>query len=262
MATLTTADQTTIAYTDHGGTGPAVLLVHGITECAQCWDPVVELLRPDHRVVTMDLRGHGASGTADRYDLEAMAGDVVAVLQELDLIGTAHIVGHSLGGVVVSAVGAAVDVASIVNVDQGLQLGAFKAQLAEVEPMLRDPDSFPAVIEGLFAQMAGTVISTDDMARVNALRRADQNVVLGVWELIFSMSEAEIEDVVSSALAGFAGRSIPYLSLFGIDPGPEYGDWLSGFISGATVELWADNGHYPHLVDPARFVERLRTFWG
>ncbi|MEM8926089.1 MAG: alpha/beta fold hydrolase [Actinomycetota bacterium] len=262
MTTVTSADGTAINVNDHGGDGPPVLLVHGITESSGAWDPVVERLTPTNRVITMDLRGHGASGTADRYDLEAMAGDVVAVATELGVAGSVHLVGHSLGGAVVSAVGAAADVASVVNVDQSLQLGAFKGMLAEVEAMLRDENAFPAVIDGMFEQLAGPMISGDAMGRVNAIRRPDQQVVLGVWDLLFSMSSEEVNAVVEGALAGYAGRNVPYLTVFGADPGPEYEAWLGGHIAGATTELWADHGHYPHLVDPDRFVARLHAFWG
>jgi len=255
------ADTRTIRATELVDTVP-VLLVHGITENSTAWDPIVERLGADHRVITMDLRGHGASGKAEQYDLEAMAGDVVAVIQALDLFGTVHLVGHSLGGAVVSAVGAAAPVASVVNVDQSLQLGALKAQLADAEAMLRDSATFNAVIDGLFVELAGTKISADAMGRVNALRQPDQDVVLGVWELMFTMTEAEINNVVEGALAGYADKSVPYLSLFGVDPGDGYESWLSGFISGVAVETWHDHGHYPHLVDPDRFTDRLRSFWG
>lgn len=261
MSELQAPDGTTIHYSDTAGDGPPVLLVHGITERMAVWEPIAELLKHDHRVIAMDLRGHGESGTADRYDLEAMAGDVVAVADHLGVLGEVRLVGHSLGGAVVSAVGGAAPVASIVNVDQSLQLGAFKVQLAEVEPMLRGSETFAAVIDGLFAQLAGPLISPETFDRVNQLRQPDQDVVLGVWELMFTMSEDEINDVVENALAGYAGSTTPYLSLFGEDPGSGYEAWLSGFISGAKVELWADHGHYPHLVDPDRFVDTLRAFW-
>ncbi len=261
MSTTTAADGTSIAYERAGqGDGPAVLLVHGITESSQTWAPITERLAANHSVVTLDLRGHGASGTADRYDLEAMAGDVVAVAMAEGL-DAPHIVGHSLGGAVVSAVGAAFPVSSVVNVDQSLQLGGFKENLQPAEPMLRDPASFPAVIEGLFAELAGTMLSDAEKQRVNEARRADQTVVLGVWELIFTMSAEEINGVVEGALAGYAGSQTPYLSLFGVDPGDEYADWLATFIENSAVELWADHGHYPHLVDPDRFVQRLESFW-
>lgn len=172
-----------------------------------------------------------------------------------------HLAGHSLGGAVVSAVGAIVPATSIVNVDQTLQLGGLKEMLTEVEVMLRDPTSFPAVIDGLFAQLAGDKIDPLVMASVNDARRPVQEVVLGVWDLMFSMSSDEINDVVDAALAGYALHSTPYLSLFGIDPGPGYDGWLQDRIPGAEVEVWNDSGHYPHLVDPDRFVARIQSFW-
>lgn len=260
-ATATALDGTTIRYTDHGGPGRPVLLVHGITESGASWDPVTERLAPTERVITMDLRGHGASDLADRYDLEAMAGDVAAVVQTLGIGGDVHLVGHSLGGAVVSAAGAVVPCASVVDVDQSLQLGSFKDQLGEVEAMLRDPATFRAVIDGMFGQMAGTLIDEDAMNRVHALRRPDQDVVLGVWDVLFSMSAEEVNQVVAGALAAYDGKTVPYLALFGIDPGPDYKSWIGQYIDGAQVEVWADHGHYPHLVDPDRFVARLQAFW-
>ncbi len=53
---------------------------------------------------------------------------------------------------------------------------------------------------------------------------------------------------------------VPYLALHGIDPGPDYASWLHGIIPTSTVEVWDGDGHYPHLVEPARFLDRLRAF--
>ncbi|MFK7919659.1 MAG: alpha/beta fold hydrolase [Ilumatobacter sp.] len=265
MASISAPDGTTIEFDDYeaiGGDADAtpVILVHGITESAATWEPLIEPLRSARRVVAMDLRGHGRSGTADRYDLEAMVGDVVAVAMSLGL-ERPHLVGHSLGGAVVSAAGAAFPVSSVVSVDQSLQLDGFKEQLMGFEAQLRDPDAFPLVIQALFELMAGDKIDADEMARVNAARRPDQSVVLGVWEMILTTSTEEIAAVVDAALAGYAGVDVPVLSLFGIDPGPGYADWVASYVSGATTEVWPDQGHYPHLVDPVRFIDRLTTFW-
>ena len=82
--------------------------------------------------------------------------------------------------------------------------------------------------------------------------------MLGVWALLLDQSADDVARSVDSALAGYA---TPYLSLFGIDPGPEYAAWLASRIPGAQVELWEGHGHYPHLVDPDRFVARLHQFW-
>jgi len=152
-------------------------------------------------------------------------------------------------------------VSSVVNVDQSLQLSDFKAGLMPVEGMLKDPATFGSVITGVFQEMVGDLLPAEEAARINANRRADQEVVLGVWDLLFTMSPEEIAAVVDEALAGYGGLDVPYLSLFGIDPGDGYADWLASKITGAQTELWPDHGHYPHLVNPDLFVERLNTFW-
>jgi len=258
------ADGTTIAWSTTGS-GDPVVLVHGITESAASWDPVVERLSPTHEVITLDLRGHGESGGADTYALDAMAGDVLAVVAAAGATG-AHLVGHSLGGIVVTAAGAAagsvgIDLSSVVDVDQSLQLGSFKEQIVAVEAMLRDPEQYRAVVDAMFEMMSGEMLSADEVARVNALRRAEHEVVLGVWELLLTEPAEQIAATVDGALAGYRAHPLPYLAVFGIDPGEGYEDWLSQRIPGAAVESWADHGHYPHLVDPDRFVARLRSFW-
>ena len=264
----TATDGTTIAWSRQGA-GTPVVLVHGITESAATFDPVIERLLahdPGFEVITLDLRGHGESGSADTYDLAAMAGDVITVIDDAGHLdhGTAravHLVGHSLGGAVVSAAGAAVPVASVVDIDQSLQLSAFKEQLVAAEDALRDPGQFPFVIEALFDAMSGAMLSDEERARVGSNRRPDQDVVLGVWDLLLTTPEADIADTLDAALAGYVQHPTPYLALFGIDPGEGYADWLGERIPGAIVELWDDHGHYPHLVDPGRCVERLTAFW-
>lgn len=256
--TTSAPDGTAIAWSSHGsGDGPAVVLVHGITESAATWDPITERLSAGHRVITTDLRGHGESGSAARYDLEAMAGDIAVVMASADA-ARPHLVGHSLGGAVVSAAGGALPVASVVNVDQSLQLGGFKAQLEPAEAMLRDPAVFPAVIAQLFDGMRGTLSDTE-FDRVSRLRSPDQQVVLAVWEMMFTSTEDEIAAIVDGALADYG--DVAYLSLFGVDPGPDYGAWLRARIPNSEVEVWDGTGHYPHLVDPDRFVTRLEEFW-
>ncbi|MFN3218422.1 MAG: alpha/beta fold hydrolase [Acidimicrobiales bacterium] len=253
MPTTQAPDGTELFFTE-AGDGPPVVLVHGITESHESWQPVIDRLAATHRVIAMDLRGHGRSAHAASYDLASMAGDVIAVAQAAGA-DQPHLVGHSLGGAVVSAVGATGMATSVTAVDQSLDLAAFKAALLEVESMLRDPETFPLVIAGLFDQMAGTMLDPDERSRIDALRRPDQSVALGVWGLLLEQNEEEVAATVDAALAGYA---TPYLALFGIDPGDGYEAWLQERIDGAVVEVWPEHGHYPHLVDPDRFVERLQ----
>lgn len=104
--------------------------------------------------------------------------------------------------------------------------------------------------------MAGPLTGSERW-RVDHLRRPDQSVVLGIWDVVLSSSVEELDAVVD-AVAG--AITVPYLSLHGIDPGPDYAAWLTSRIPTATVEVWPDTGHYPHLIAPDRFVERVVAF--
>jgi pimeloyl-ACP methyl ester carboxylesterase len=261
--TATTADGTSIAWS-RTGSGEPVVLVHGITESADSFDPITKRLAATNEVITLDVRGHGESGRAAAYDLAAMASDVAAVVSAAGITHP-HLVGHSLGGAVVTVAGSMLEVASVVDIDQSLQLAEFKQQLAPAEELLRDPEQFQLVLDAMFEMMNGDLLSAGETARLGALRRADHDVVLGAWELLLNEPVEQIAAAVDVALAGYSGRDVAYLAVFGIDPGDSYADWLAERIPGAVVECWADPdhqfGHYPHLVDPDRFVARLQEFW-
>lgn len=250
----------TIAW-ERTGAGAPVVLVHGITESRATWAPVTERLAADREVIAIDLRGHGGSSSdpAGSYELAELAGDVLGVVTAIGL-ERPDVIGHSLGGAVVSALGATGAVRSVVNVDQSLHLSAFQEQVRAVEGMLRDPDAFGLVIAGLFDQLAGP-LDDAERARVGALRRPDQQVVLGVWRVLLEADAADVDAAIDAALAGYRVHPVPYLSIMGVDPGDAYPAWIAARIPGALTEVWADHGHYPHLVDPDRFVARVRQFW-
>lgn len=253
MATLTTDDGVEIAYA-RTGEGLPLVLVHGITESHRIWDPLVADLAEDHTVVAVDMRGHGDSGRASTYDSRAMAADVAAVVSAEGL-GNPIVVGHSMGGIVVTAFAAEHRCRGVVNIDQSIALGDFQALVQGAEPMLRD-DGFAGLMASLLEGMQGP-LSDAEAARIAPLRRPVQEVVLGVWAPLLELAPADLDDVVRT-LAG--GVTVPYLALHGSDPGPDYGSWLEQVIPTATLEVWEDSGHYPHLVHPQRFLDRLRAF--
>lgn len=255
MATFTTPESVSIAY-DVTGAGPALVLVHGIAESRRGWDPLVAALAANHEVVRLDLRGHGESGPGPDYEVAGLASDVLPLLTHLGMDPAETIlVGHSLGGIVVTAA-ASVRFRGVVNVDQSLDLAGLAGLLQPLEPMLRDPAQFGGVMGAVFESMMGPLPDAEKF-RVAALRRPDQEVVLAIWSPILNLPLEELRALVDR-IAGAV--TSPYLSLFGIDPGPDYPDWLGRRIAGSVVEVWADHGHYPHLVDPTRFLRRLAEF--
>jgi pimeloyl-ACP methyl ester carboxylesterase len=244
-----------IAY-GRTGSGPPLVLVHGITENHHSWDPLVPGLAERFDVVAVDLRGHGESATVAPFDVGTLAEDLTELTARLGL-QRPYLIGHSLGGVVVSAMADTVDPAGVINVDQPLELSGFHTGLAPAAPLIRGTtEEFDGFVAGLFGSLYGPLPAAEQ-DRLRALGRPDQEVVNGIWEVVIDGPVAELDALMDAILGGITA---PYLSLHGTDAGPDYAAWLTTRCPTATVEVWPDHGHYPHLLDPERFLARVSEF--
>jgi pimeloyl-ACP methyl ester carboxylesterase len=87
------------------GDGPPVVFIQGVGLHGDGWDPQVDALREHYRCLTFDNRGMGASQPLSGVlDVERMAQDVLA-LMDAQGWASAHVVGHSLGGLVAQHLG-------------------------------------------------------------------------------------------------------------------------------------------------------------
>ena len=98
-----------MAYVDRGdarvwwsetGDGPPLVLINGLSSPSGTWHRMVRATQATHRVITIDNRGVGRTGMpSGPVSVPAMAADVAAVL---DAAGAApaHVVGHSMGGLI------------------------------------------------------------------------------------------------------------------------------------------------------------------
>lgn len=87
-----------------GGEGdrPVVVLVHGYPDTGAMWDDVAERLAGRFRVITYDVRGAGGSSAPSDpldYGLDALMGDLEAVLDGVGADRPVHLVGHDWGSV-------------------------------------------------------------------------------------------------------------------------------------------------------------------
>jgi pimeloyl-ACP methyl ester carboxylesterase len=96
-------DGVTLGF-DDDGSGPPIVLLHGLSMSRRTWDRFVSDLRERFRVIQLDQRGHGESSHAPgTYVLDTYLSDTVAFLEKVAR-GPSMLVGHSLGGVIAHGV--------------------------------------------------------------------------------------------------------------------------------------------------------------
>jgi pimeloyl-ACP methyl ester carboxylesterase len=104
----------TLAYA-RAGSGPPLVLLHGLGHRRQAWEAVLDLLTPHRDVITVDLPGHGESPPLDlrnRSVTEALAAELIELTGELGLVRP-HLAGNSLGGRIALEAAALGEVASV-----------------------------------------------------------------------------------------------------------------------------------------------------
>jgi pimeloyl-ACP methyl ester carboxylesterase len=98
----------TLSVRDHAGGEPALLALHGLASNARWWDLVADRLVPAHRVIAVDLPGHGQSDRPDGgYDFDTVSRDLEGLLAALRHPEPLVVVGHSWGATVALSFAAA-----------------------------------------------------------------------------------------------------------------------------------------------------------
>jgi pimeloyl-ACP methyl ester carboxylesterase len=240
---------------DRQGKGVPVVLVHGITESRRSWDPLLPALAATHDVLRVDLRGHGESEVRPPFDVLTMAADIHDVVEAAGM-ELPVLIGHSLGGVVVTAYASMFGGRGAVNIDQSLDLVAFQNAVGPLRLFLQDPAAFDQTLAAVVDSLRGP-LNDAEWDRLQSLRRANREVVLGIWEPVLDLPATDLEQMATSLVEGI---KLPYLALHGSDPGAGYVRFLTGLVPTATVEVWDGLGHYPHLVEPERFLHLIATF--
>jgi pimeloyl-ACP methyl ester carboxylesterase len=257
------------------GSGPVLLLIHGITSDSGTWRKVMGALAREHTVLAPDLIGHGASAKPrGDYSLGAHASGLRDLLAALGH-ERATFVGHSLGG------GIAMQLAyqhpelceRLVLVDSGglgrevnLLLRAATLPGSEyVMPWLAASRLFETgrLATGVLAKV-GLRAATADLEEVAAAHRtlSDPAARSAFVQTLRSVVEPGGQRVSASSRLYLAGH-IPLMLIWGehdrIIP-ISHGRQTHAQVPGSRLEVFADSGHFPQLDEPRHFSEVLLDF--
>jgi len=258
------------------GHGPAVVLLHGVSESAAVWAPLFTELR-GFRLLAVDLPGHGLSDPMDfrRGQVREQAHRLLDDIFDALGFGQVPVIGHSLGAMfalwhVAAGSGRISEVVAIgepavafpgVRVRMPLSLLTVRGLGVAV---LRSPSTLQVyrhlLAQGLgsadAAAMPGSLI---EALRWSARRPPNARTVASVMHAVDRFRRPRPESVLTSAeLAAITtpttfilGSDDPYLSVEGARPSIDQ-------IPGATLHE-VPGGHAPWLVDPRRAANLITT---
>lgn len=257
-----------------GGTGPLILLVHGMGGSASTWKHVMPALGDYFRVIAPDLPGHGRSeDPGDDYSLGAFA----STLRDL-MVALGHtcatVVGHSLGG------GVAMQFAyQHPEFCQRLVLvgsGGLGREVSTMLRMLSLPGAEVALLMACARQVRG-MLETVGRWTIRA-KIENRPRTLELWRSYTSLGEDGTRraflrtlravvnsrgQAVSAANRLHIAGEFPTLIIWGRDDGiipVEHAFAAHEAIPKSWLEVVAGVGHYPHCEAPGRFVEILIEF--
>lgn len=255
-------DTVALDYRQHGDSAqPTLVLLHGLYGSASNWARIVSTLAQDYRVLSPDLRNHGGSPQHADMRYPAMAADVLALLDSLD-IEKAHILGHSMGGKVamLCALQSPQRLHSLIVADMAPRAYADGEHQAIIDAMreldLTALDSRRAADQALAAAIP--VQGVRQFLLTNLQRRQEH----WCWRLPLDILSDQLPVIMDwptvegrfngPALFLHGGRS-DYLS------SPDHAV-IQRLFPKAHIRCLENRGHWLHAEDPAAFSEEVMQF--
>lgn len=258
------------------GSGPALLLIHGIGDNSTAWEPVHARLAQRYTVIAPDLLGHGQSAKprAD-YSVAAYANGMRDLLSVLD-IDKVTVVGHSLGGgvamqfayqfpqlvdrlILVGAGGVTKDV-NIALRFASLPLGS------EALALLRLPLVLPALQTA--GWLLGTVVGSTGIGRdIPNVLRILADLPEPTASAAFSRTLRAVVDwrgqVVTMLDRCYLTESVPVQLIWGEKDAVipvSHAHMAHAAMPGSRLAIFPGSGHFPFHDDPDRFVQLVDDF--
>jgi pimeloyl-ACP methyl ester carboxylesterase len=247
---------TTIRYYDVGS-GPALILIHGIGGDADDWAFCLDALARSHRVIALDLPGFGRSGKP--HISYTIAGFVEMLERFLRTLNVEHatLVGHSLGGWIAATYA--------LNFPQHLD----KLVLLDAAGVWGDMTELPVdlhvstlahmreVFQFLFYDKR---LATDSLIELAYSQHLERNDGYTIHSILQNTSDGRerLDDRIS-------GLTVPTLILWGENDAMiplTAGRRIHELVPGSKLEIIPQCGHLPNLEKPAELVRRILEFVG
>lgn len=251
---------TDLHFLDSGGDETPLVVIHGLLGSADNWRSHAKQWQRRHRVITVDLRNHGRSPHVAGMGYAAMAEDLLALLDRLD-VERAHLLGHSMGGKVVISLArlapervASLIVADIAPVAYGHDHDSVFAALRRVEAGAptnrREADALLAehVEESAVRLFLATNLERDDAGILRPRIGLDE--IQGDYETI--MGEPAGEGAYRGPTLVLRGAQSRYVT-------DEMLPTLHEVLPSAEIQT-LDAGHWLHAEQPAAFQAAVNGF--
>ena len=249
------------------GSGPALMLVHGFGGAKEDFSDQLADLANDHRVLNLDLRGHGESdGPEDEamYSLDRFAADLLNVLDAL-AVDRVRLLGHSMGGMVVRRFALATP-----NRLEGLVLmDTSPGPLASLDSEIIDLGVQIAKEQGMDelkrVMDAFEPLGTPAYDRLLAERPGYREFGDAKWAALsgamYTQMMVEIRDQPDQ-LAELAELACPTLVMVGVEDEPflDGSRAMAHTIPGAELMVIPGAGHSPQFENGSAWLEALRSF--
>lgn len=242
-------DGVKISYDVQGTGQPVLVFVHGWSCSREYWKEQVSHFAKKHKVVTIDLAGHGQSGSSrQEFTMESFGKDVAAVAEKLNL-DRMILVGHSIGGFVVveaarqmpGRVVCVVGADEFHDIEKGFTEEDVKGLIAMIEPDfvkgtqgfvrgMFPPDADPELVNWIASDMS----SADPEIGTNVFRN------LGNYDL-----------------KGVVGQIEMPLYSISSDLWPMNLEGNKKYVKSFKLKLMPGTGHFVMLEDPEKFNKLL-----
>ena len=271
-------------YQEVGDDGPVLILVHGIGTSYLSWYPVVEALGEHHRVLAIDLIGHGFTPPHGRKPTMRRNAELLAEFADLMTDQQVILVGNSMGGLVsmFTAVARPELVAGIVLVNPALPIVSVKSLSRERQrlalpllPLLGNSaaryyyhertaeeevdDTFRLVLSG------GSTVQPLHRAAAIEMARARREMEWSIPSFTDSARSIAMELASTRRFRKTLHQiSQPTLLIHGtedrvVHPSSAY--WAANERPDWQFEMIQDMGHTPQVEDPNLFVSLVEN-WG